>query len=279
VIQPEKLHLSRNYWPRLRDDQDKLMQVVHWITEEDQSRRFALVAALRVWSGLFSMPGEEVDITVGGVDPAPPWHGIKGQNNPNLYHRTCFSGSPRGAATWFGLKMNQPDDFSQATKLLTEEFLRCGGRIGAFQRILARTDAYSRSGIDYNYKWRDCYLAPAPQIRPLPSEVIWKTLTAESAPQLPQVPQPEHPLCMLGRGTRKWTDESRTPLSHELVRFMMNDRLIDHAVSKAGAAGEMFLGLLGREPTEHERAAIFRSAATEQDVAWALLNTTEFMFR
>jgi hypothetical protein len=279
VVQPETLHLSRNYWPRIRDDQDKLMQVVHWITEEDRSKRFALGASLRVWSGLFGMPGEEVDITVGGVDPAPPWHGINGRSKPNFYHRSCFNGSPRGAATWIDLDTNHPDDFSQATKLLIEEFLRCGGRIGEFQRILARTEAYSRSGIDYNFKWRDCYLAPAPQIRRLPSEVIWKTLTAESDTQLPQVPQPEHPLCMLGRGTREWTDESRTPLSHELVRFMMNDNFIAQKAAKAGPAEEMFLELLGREPTERERAAIMSNGSSNEDVAWALLNTSEFMFR
>ncbi|MCF7785081.1 MAG: DUF1549 domain-containing protein [Prosthecobacter sp.] len=279
VIQADILHRSKNYWPRIRDDQDKLMQVVQWITEEEESKRFALVASLRVWSGLFGMPGEEVDITVGGVDPAPPWHGIKGADNPNIYHRSCFSGSPLGAATWIDLDTNHPDDFSQATKLLIEEFLRCGGRIGEFQRILARTEAYSRSGIDYNFKWRDCYLAPAPQIRRLPSEVIWKTLTAETDAQLPQVPQPEHPLCMLGRGTREWTDESRTPLSHELVRFMMNDKLIDQATAKAGDAEGMFLALLGREPSENERAAILRTSASNQDVAWALLNTKEFLFR
>ena len=177
------------------------------------------------------------------------------------------------------MKTNQPNDFSQATKLLIEEFLRCGGRIGAFQRILARTEAYSRSGIDYNFKWRDCYLAPAPQIRRIPSEVIWKTLTAEDESTQPQVPEPEHPLRMLGRGSREWTDESRTPVSHELVRFMMNDKLIDQTISKAVDAEGMFLELLGRKPTENERAVILRAEASDQDVAWALLNTKEFMFR
>ena len=178
-----------------------------------------------------------------------------------------------------GLQLNSASDFTQATKLLTEEFLRCGGRLAEFQRILARTEAYRRSGIDYNWNWRECYLAPAPQIRRLPSEVIWKTLTAESDTQLPQVPQPEHPLCMLGRGTREWTDESRTPLSHELVRFMMNDRFVAQKAAKAGPAEEMFLELLGREPTERERTAIVRNGSSNEDVAWALLNTREFMFR
>jgi hypothetical protein len=264
---------------RLRDDRDKLVQVVQWITEDDQSKRFALVAALRVWSGMFGMPGQEVDITVGGVDEAPPWHGIHRKPVLNQTSSDCFNGSPRRAATWFGLNIYSYTDFSQAPKVLIEEFLRCGGRLGEFQRILARTEAYSRSGIDYTWKWRDCYLAPAPQIRRLPSEVIWKTLTGETDAQLPQVPQSEHVLRMLGRGTREWTDESRTPLSHELVRFMMNGNFVAQTTAKAGNAEEMFLKLLGREPTENERAAILSSAASDQDVAWALLNTSEFMFR
>lgn len=277
VIQPRTLGLG---WSReLRSDQDKLVQVVKWMTEEEPSRRYAMVASLRVWSGLFGMPGQEVDMTVGGVDDAPPWHGFHGENTPDHYHRSCFDGSPRGAATWMGLQLNSASDFTQATKLLTEEFLRCGGRLAEFQRILARTEAYRRSGIDYNSNWRECYLAPAPQIRRLPSEVIWKTLTAEDDSQLPQVPEPEHPLRMLGRGTREYTDESRTPLSHELVRFMMNDKLIGRATAKAGDAERMFLELLGRKPTESERAAIQRNAAANRDVAWALLNTKEFMFR
>jgi Protein of unknown function (DUF1549) len=277
VIQPSTLRLG--WWRELRGDQDKLVQVVKWMTEEEPSGRYAMVASLRVWSGLFGMPGQEVDMTVGGVDDAPPWHGFHGESTPDHYHRSCFDGSPRGAATWMGLQLNSERDFTQATKLLTEEFLRCGGRLAEFQRILARTEAYRRSGIDYNWNWRECYLAPAPQIRRLPSEVIWKTITAEDDHKLPQVPEPEHPLRTLGRGTREWTDESRTPLSHELVRFMMNDKLVEQAITRAGDAERMFLELLGRKPTEDEQAAILRTAATDGDVAWALLNTKEFMFR
>jgi hypothetical protein len=277
VVPPSTLRLGWSH--DLRTDQDKLVQVVKWMTEEDPSGRFAMVASLRVWSGLFGMPGQEVDMTAGGVDDAPPWHGFHGENTPDHYHRSCFDGSPRGAATWMGLQLNSASDFTQSTKLLTEEFLRCGGRLAEFQRILARTEAYRRSGIDYNWNWRECYLAPAPQIRRLPSEVIWKTLTAEDDIQLPQVPEPEHPLRMLGRGTREYTDESRTPISHELVRFMMNDKLVDQATAKAGDSERMFLELLGRKPTENEQAAIQRMAATDGDVTWALLNTREFMFR
>jgi len=278
AVPASTLHLRGSWWRSLRDDEDKLTQVARWMVDDEQSRRFALVASLRVWSSLFGMPGQMVDKTIGGVEDAPSWHGIHRKPRLNL-SSDCFSASPRGAPTWIGLEVNSPSDFTHGIKVLIEEFLRCGGRLGELQRILARTDAYQRSGIDYNTDWDGCYLAPAPQIRRLPSEVIWKVVSGEFDLQIPQVPKPGHPLRMLGRGTREWTDESLTPISHELVRFMMNDRLVAQATAKAKGADSMFLEFLGRNPTPDESAAISREAASDQDIAWALLNTAEFMFR
>jgi hypothetical protein len=270
VVMPALPRLTRSWPPGIRDDADKRVQVAHWITEQEVTKRFALVAVMRSWRALFGMPGQIIDPTVGGVDDEPSWQETRGN---------CFYAARRGSPTWIDMDISEPGDFSQATKVMMEEFLRCEGRIGEYQRILASTEAYSRSGIGHEFAWRGCLLPPAPQIRRLPSEVIWKTLTAENDMQLPQVPQQGHPLRLLGRGTREWTDESETPVSHELARFMMNDKLIDQATAKAGDAEGMFLELLGREPTENERAAILRTAATDEDVAWALLNTKEFMFR
>lgn len=278
IVPASTLRLPGSWWKSIRDDEDKLTQVARWMVEDEQSRRFALVASLRVWSSLFGMPGQMVDKTIGGVDDAPPWHGIHRKPRLNL-SSDCFSASPRGQSTWVGLEVNSPSDFTHGIKVLIEGFLRCGGRLGEFQRILARTDAYQRSGIDYNTDWNGCYLAPAPQIRRLPSEVIWKAVSGEFDLQIPQVPKPGHPLRMLGRGTREWTDESLTPISHELVRFMMNDKLVAQATAKAKGADDMFLELLGRKPTQDESAAISRGAASDEDIAWALLNTAEFMFR
>lgn len=278
IVPASTLRLPGSWLKSLRDDEDKLRQVARWIVDDEQSRRFALVASLRVWSSLFGMPGQMVDKTIGGVEDAPPWHGIHRKPRLNL-SSDCFSASPRGAPTWIGLEVNSPSDFTHGIKVLIEEFLRCGGRLGELQRILARTDAYQRSGIDYNTDWNGCYLAPAPQIRRLPSEVIWKVVAGEFDLQIPQVPKPGHPLRMLGRGTREWTDESLTPISHELVRFMMNDKLVAQTTAKAKGTDEMFLAFLGRNPTQNESAAIVRGAASDEDIAWALLNTAEFMFR
>ncbi len=270
VVQPALLRMEKAWRQSIREDEDKLIQVAKWMTTEESSKRFALVAVMRAWSGLFGMPEQIIDSTVGGVDDEPSWKETRGN---------CFNRSQRTAAKWIDMDINRPGDFSQAPKVLIEEFLRCDGRIGEFQRLLARTNAYHRAGINYNTDWRDCQIAPAPHIRRLPSEVIWKTLTDETDIQLPQIPQPGHPLRLLGRGTREWTDESVTPVSHELARFMMNDRLVAEATAKAGNAEEMFLRLLGRKSAESERTAIARSGSSEQDVVWALLNTNEFLFR
>ena len=279
IVPASLMRIGRQWRPMLNDEEDKLAQVTRWMVEQEESRRFAMVAALRVWSSLFGMPGQMVDQTIGGVDEAPPWHGI--HRKPVLNHAShdCFGSSPRGQPTWIGLEINSPADFTHGMKVLIEEFLRCGGRMGEFQRILARTEAYQRSGIDYNTDWNGCYLAPAPQIRRLPSEVIWKLVSGEFDAQLPQVPKAGHPLRMLGRGTREWTAESLTPISHELVRFMMNDPLAEKAAARRVDASRLFLEWLGREASETEKASISRHAASESDVAWALLNTTEFMFR
>lgn len=277
VVQPAVLNLS-GYRPYLLEE-DKLTQVSQWIVQGEEGRRFAMVASLRIWNSLFGMPGQMLNRTVGGEDDAPSWHDLQLDPKPGHSARSCPTLPPRGSATWIGLSINSYGDFTQGMKVLIEEFLRCGGRLGEFQRILARTDAYQRSGIDYNTDWNGCYLAPAPQIRRLPSEVIWKVVSGEFDLQIPQVPKPGHPLRMLGRGTREWTDESLTPISHELVRFMMNDKLVAQATAKARSADDMFLELLGRNPTHDESAAISRGAASDEDVAWALLNTQEFMFR
>lgn len=278
VVQPALLRVDEAWKPHMQEGVDKLMQVSTWLTTEESSKRFALVAVMRTWSGLFGMPEQIINSTVGGADDEPSWKETR---------RNCFNRSQRTAAPWIDININRPGDFSQTPKVLIEEFLRCGGRIGEFQRILARTNAYQHAGINYNTDWRDCQLAPAPHIRRLPSEVIWKTLTEETDIQLPQIPPPGHPLRMLGRGTREWTDESVTPLSHELARFIINSPELESAVASEptdSSVEDLFLSILGRYPNGIEKAiAVQHQNESPQtaahDIAWALLNTTEFIFR
>ncbi len=276
VVRPKYLNRSggRNE-ANLPRDMKSMEGLVKWLTSTED-RHLATVAALRAWSGLFGMPGLVIDSSIGGVEEAPAWHEIHPKPVLNLTSSNCFAPPNRGRVTWVDMEASK---YPEAVKVLAAEFRRCGMRIAEFQRILVSTNAYSRSGVDYNFVWSGLYLAPAPQIRRLPSEVIWDTLSSVKSDELPQVQPANHPLRLLGQGTREWADESATPLSHELARFMMNGDMVAQASEQAVDVDTLFLNLLARHPTENERTAISREAATHQDVAWALLNTKEFIFR
>jgi len=197
--------------------------------------------------------------------------------------RKCYGAQHPNDIWWIGL---EPSSLKaqNVEVALADVFRHCGYRIGLFQSILARTRAYGRAGVDPGHSG---YMIPAPHIRRLPAEVIWDALSAEKSAQLPQVPPLEHPLRMLGRGTREWSDESITPISHELARFMMNSAEMQLAVAPGQAdrsTEDLFLSILGRYPNSREKAIAqqHRNEAPEtavQDIAWALLNTREFMFR
>lgn len=282
VVKPKLMRLTREIPPTLKKGEDQRMQVAKWITQES-SRRFATIAALRTWSGLFGMPEQFMDHTIGGSDPAPSWDEVHEKSDIPTTHRSCYSAHHPNPIPWIGQNFSQ-GSVQNAVTVLADEFRRCGHRIGEFQRILALTNAYSRSGIDFKHGG---YLAPAPHIRRLPAEVIWDVLAVEKSAQLPQVPPLEHPLRMLGRGTREWSDESTTPISHELARFMLNSPDMQNAVASEPAdrsTEDLFLSLLGRRPNGIENAIAqqHRNESPQtaaQDIAWALLNTKEFMFR
>ena len=285
VVKPKLLRVTGERPPNVKSGQDQRMLVAKWITQES-SRRFAYVASQRIWSSLFGMPGQYVDRTRGGSDVQPSWNEVHESTDIAATRRYCYSDLHPNPLAWIGQNFQQGSVLN-AEITLANEFRRCGYRIGEFQRILARTDAYRRSSIALTLAWNGGILVPAPQIRRLPAEVIWDVLSAEKSAQLPQVPPPEHPLRMLGRGMREWSDESITPISHELARFMMNSPDMQKAVAAEPAertTEELFMSLLGRYPSGMEKAIAqqHRNEAPEtavQDIAWALLNTKEFMFR
>ncbi len=273
VVKPRLLQLEKAGAARGHD-------LMKWLTVAN-SERFATVAALRVWSSLFGLPYLGVDKTLGGIDEAAPWHEVASG------WRGCFTPPSQDRSSWIGFDFKAAPSHHLAPLQLAEEFRRCGGRIGAFQSMLARTQAYGRESL--STPWYGSYLPPAPLLRRLPAEVIWDALATRltgmaTSEQLPQVPPAEHPLRMLGRGTREWTDESCTPLSHELARFMMNGELVAEVVEQAGDSQALFMELLGRKPTTQELTIIWRHATqapatADRDVAWAVLNTREFLFR
>ncbi len=255
------------------------------------SKRLARTAALRVWRGLFGMPGLQCDQTTGGVNAWPAWSEMmpKGFEESGT---SCFN--PQHRPTWLGDDFGG-DHYVEGVHALAEVLERCGFKLGELQRILTRTEAYGREGYELGALGGYTYLMPAPQVRRLPSEVIWDVLvsrmpmgqsTWRPSAASGQVPEESHPLRLLGRGQREWPDESTTPVSFELTRFMMNSAVMDQVVSTSAAGfdvDELVLSILGRLPTAQEKAAAMRRvqeapANAGQDIAWALFNTSEFLF-
>ncbi|MDB6138766.1 MAG: hypothetical protein JWO94_1838 [Verrucomicrobiaceae bacterium] len=255
------------------------------------SKRLARTAALRVWRGLFGMPGLENDQTTDGENAWPAWSEMMPKDF-EASGTSCFNAPHR--PSWLGNDF-AGDHYAEAVHALAEVFEHCGFKLGELQRILTRTEAYGREGYELGALGGYTYLLPAPQVRRLPSEVIWDALvwrmpsgqrdwqpSAASA----QVPDESHPLRLLGRGRREWPDESTTPVSFELTRFMMNSAVMNQTVSGSAVVvdvDELVLSILGRMPTAQEKAAAMRRvrespASAGQDIAWALLNTSEFLF-
>ncbi len=270
--------------------------LANWFTNAD-NHRFVTVAALRAWSGLFGMPDVGATQALDGVPGLTPEHEFNGMLPTQGYDRSCFAQFNPSGISWIDLPLHDPTMRSQyGSNVLREEFVRCGFRIGEFQRILARTEAYSRAGHDRSLNWNGTFLVATPLIRRLPSEVIWDTIVTR-LPQIQsdwlvssqslQVPPASHPLRLLGRGAREWTDESATPISHALVHFMMNSPLVEQCVGSSHSdtdIDELFLSILGRlpRPSEKLKAEQHRQDSPQtaaQDITWALLNTKEFMFR
>ncbi len=263
--------------PGLRD------QLVQWLTG-GQNNRFAEVGALRLWQGLFGQepqPGRHHESEAAHA----AWHDPATPNG-------CSSGPGWRAPVqqdWFDAR----NPLSGVMRVLGEEFRRSGCRQREFLRILVRTEAYQRGSIGDQDAALAAFAA-APRLRRLPSEVIWDAWAAGPlAVALPQVPAATHPLRLLGRGSREWADESIPAISHALVRFVMNGPLVEAAaVSQARGLAcaepsrqveQLFLGTLGRLPDPRENNVALGHLAEHpktgaQDIAWALLNTSEFMF-
>ena len=253
-------------------DMRKADDLAKWLVSRDDER-LATLAALRAWSVLFGKPGLIVNRTVGGVDEVPAWHDVHPKPENGFPSSNCFGPPVRDYLPWNSFELR---NLPRAAHLLTQEFRRAGMRIGEFQRILARTAAYSRAGHAVGVQWGAVFLVPSPQIRRLPAEVLWSAVSEDRAVLQNEVPPAAHPLRILGRGTREWADESCEPISHELVRFLMNGTKPPVSVRDADT---LFLEMLGRLPSAREKSVISDQQATPEDVAWSLMNSAEFLFR
>ena len=257
------------------------------------AKRMRTVAALRVWRSLFGMPGLGF---MGGrslesTGQRPAWREMmpKGFENSGT---SCFT--VPDMPTWVDDDFGR-NSYVESVEVLSDVFEGCGLRLGELQRILARTEAYGREPYEPGDPGSTIYLTLAPLVRRLPSEVIWDAVVTRlpagqhawlPSAQSPQVPPEDHPLRLLGRARREWPDESHAPVTFELTRFMMNSPLVGEAASAGPVPPDidtLVLSILGRPPTPQERAAAQRHATESpataaSDLAWALFNTSEFLF-
>ncbi len=283
--------------PSTRDAAQMHSDVAVWLTDSHHPR-FAQVAAARVWEGLLGDLSAQGKVYSEGRAPEESFHQDTKQEG---YGQCCSTmGGVGMEGSWGGVGW---PEIPSATRLaLGKEFIRCGHRLREFQRIIARTQAYQREVFTRGYGLPYDFALGAPLLRRVPAEVLWDAwagwlpkghASAQTSADLPQVPPDEHPLRLLGRASREWADQSEAPLTHALARFIMNSPLIaDVSASPAllstaarpeSKVEQLFLTTLNRFPQPTEQAAALRHLAENpttgtQDIAWALLNTTEFLF-
>lgn len=288
--------------PQLALDSKKVRsRLAQWFTHGNRERMDNM-SALRVWSWMFGLPAlARADARRLSDGPGTP-------TTPQEVQKQLSCSSPSSTSLIM-------DDWLRADRstflaALRLEFQRCGRRLGRFQQILAYTQAYQRQAMIPPGGEGSAFegFLPAPLVRRLPAEVVWDKLVACCPPagstesqlpsaQLPQVLPEEHPLRILGRGSREWADESIPALSHNVARLMITSPLIGNATAADSAllasartrpepekqVEQLFLDTLGRVPLESERdvsLARLRESPTTAllDLAWALLNTREFLF-
>ena len=297
LVRPQFLIFSaqqktQDRWGSIQRTRKSLREkLAEWVTSETNPR-FAMVGAARVWTWLFGPLNPEMQVNwreeaaAEEVVLTQPMRGMDCREAPGAWGR-------RG-------------DFDLAEKdplfvVLRDELIACKYDLREMTRIAARTLAYQREAMDI-----DVYGPPrrlAPVVRRIPGEVIWDALAGWQPDDVPpeskvksidelQVPADDHALRLLGRGSREWTDESMPLISFSITRFMSgSDSVMRAAKSLAGPEGlvmdsaaitrQLFRSVLSREPQARELAVadqFLTDGGSGADIAWALLNTSEFLF-
>jgi hypothetical protein len=275
-------------------------EFANWLTS---NQRFAEVAAMRTWISLFGWTGNAWNTSLDFTDDQRVVDHRSGD-------RSCSNAGPRN------LPMSLTAEFLEDNRgPANQMFLRTLGRelvlakydLREFERILCNTAAYQRESrtVPLGMPARP----GAPILRRLPPETVWNNLVliqsdgaipaaAPLSHELVQVPDSEHPLRVLGRGTRTWGDDSLPHITHRIVRLMMNGdparlasdadgplvRRLRHAPAPAIGIDEAFLAVLARFPSDQERLkamdhGIAHPDTLWSDLLWSLLNTSEFLFQ
>lgn len=244
-----------------------------WFTKT-QSSRLAQSIALRLWQRMFGTPGYPATQREGDFD--------RGDTNP---YNTANCRTSLSRNQLISRMIDTP--FAQALGL---EMQHCHFDLREFQRILASTQAYQRIAIAETDLDRGQHaLRGAPVVRRLSPDSLWQFLKSDEQPPggappvaAPEAPDLDHPLRLFGAGSREWVDESEGIISHGLARYLCNAPLVEktaNQIAQQNDAATLYLHLLSRSPSDSETAAFALSGLAPTDAAWALLNTTEFLFQ
>ena len=262
--------------PALRDDPDALGSLADWLTREN--RQFARNLANRVW---FHLLGRGI------VDPVDDFRDSNPPSNPALL------------------------------EALTDEFLKGGMRLRPLVALIMKSKVYGLSATPNETNADDEANFARATVKPLPAEVLLDAIgsaleTRESFRGLPDTTRAVQVatirngndfLRVFGKPDRLLTCECErseaTTLAQAFQLINGEDvrRSLEHPENRigrllgSGAADEaildeLYLAALSRYPTateqagalNHVRQAPDRRKAWE-DVAWAVLNSKEFLLR
>lgn len=283
-VSPKPLPLSRGAGHMVEVTSPQTLGI--WATQQEAAR-LAKVGALRLWDHLFGIPPARAGYAEGNVEKIA---------RPPLAEQQCTVPAGR---EWWDSEDPRLDPKSAAqifVNALGEEFRRCGWRQKEFLRILARTAAYQREA---SARRTAFLLGASPWVRRMQpaqsSQIISDMMKAEANAMPPrEMADLAHALRVLGQGDGTWPDESRPVITHALTRFMAFspdiETLATDCASLAQAStpenqvNQLFVHTLGRLPQQHEQKSALVHLASHPsqgacDIAWALLNTSEFLFQ
>jgi hypothetical protein len=257
------------------------LQWEQWLIKERRGD-LARLMGMRLWVHLMGEAGRHAELMEGQEEL--PMKRMPGD---------CCA-APRRALNWLA----DDEKLPLATQLAVE-FQRLGMSMRQMQAVICLTPAYHREARAETQPGRPL-VAAQPTLRRLPAEVLWEVVTQWQAitaarkpdarrAELPEVPPAGHPLRLLGCSLREWPDEAYAPVTHALILWLANgeqtlhtlstDSLLINQAAIQGGVRHLFISLLGRPPSAWEQDSATAPGVTLSDVAWALLQTSEFLFQ
>ena len=265
-----------------------------WLVTHEQ---FARTFAMRAWMNLFVEPRPQP-----GFEPPNDAISIAAAEQSSMTNMLCNSGCGSGPTQQRSIFDIHPNDLAQHKLLRLLAGIARETRFDAreMQRILMNTKAYQRTAITRPMGEALVFL-PAPLLRRMSADQMWDSLVALGGEatlnegveeemrftrDLPQTLSDTQSLRILGRGAREWPDDDVASISFGLTRWMMNGQPVERAANGSGTTlkklDDLFLGILARPPSPSERSTAEKHLGADANdlpsVAWALMNTGEFLF-